>query len=311
MNVSTNKLEDEKNVTVTAEEALKRSGTIYRAAGNLFVVRKTERAIPHAFDGTTRGNISEFSPGSGVRMRRYLRECLADYQHMVTLTYPGFFPTNGPTVKEHLRRFIQEVRRQHTRECEFGNIKESPEDFSAFWFLEFQSRGAPHFHIFLTWAPKRQWVAERWYHIVNSEDDRHLRAGTRTEQLIKGRSGTVAYASKYAAKMEQKAVPEDFKNVGRFWGVTGRRATLSAATFVDSRPATAEKAEQTVNMIRKYVRFLIRSGRAEVLHKKSGEVLVLNIIEYWDQRKMRSLVARLSAAVMRWDNMFIDAELDI
>lgn len=86
---------------------------------------------------------------------------------------------------------------------------------------------------------------------------------------------------------------------------------MAAATFVDNRPATTLKAAQTLNMIRKYVRFMIRNGRAEILHKKTGEILVLNIHEYWDQRKMRSLTARLSAAVQNWDIMFIDAEIEI
>lgn len=56
-----------------------------------------------------------------------------------------------------------------------------------------------------------------WYRIVGSGDSRHLAAGTSTERLRSARGGAF-YAVKYAMKMKQKAVPRDYRNVGRFWG---------------------------------------------------------------------------------------------
>jgi len=43
-----------------------------------------------------------------------------------------------------------------------------------------------------------------------------------------------AYAAKYAAKNEQKAVPPEYKDVGRFWGIAGLARTLAR----EGQPAT-------------------------------------------------------------------------
>jgi hypothetical protein len=96
------------------------------------------------------------------------------------------------------------------------------------WFLEFQQRGAPHFHILTDWPlPKNRgnkvlWysrIAKRWYDIVDSGDEKHLQAGTRTETL-RSKEGGARYAVKYAQKMKQKKVPQGYEDVGRFWGHT-------------------------------------------------------------------------------------------
>lgn len=46
-------------------------------------------------------------------------------------------------------------------------------------------------------------------------------AGTRIERLRGGREGAIGYATKYAAKLEQKEVPAGYESVGRFWGACG------------------------------------------------------------------------------------------
>ena len=45
----------------------------------------------------------------------------------------------------------------------------------------------------------------------------HLKAGTKTERVRKPK-GARNYAVKYAQKCRQKEVPENYENVGRFWG---------------------------------------------------------------------------------------------
>lgn len=292
-------------ITVTENECNKRSGTIYRSSGNVLIVKETSKTIPHNFANTVRGVISSFSPNSGIRMRRYLRETVCEYKQMVTLTYPGFYPGNGKICKEHLKRFLQELKREHDRSHQSSDLGYH----SSFWFLEFQQRGAPHFHIFTTWAPNCDWVARRWYEIVGSDDIRHLQAGTRTEYLRNGRAGTISYASKYAAKMEQKECPENFENVGRWWGVTGRRGTMSASTFVNKTNRDKLASKLALNSFWKLINQLIFSGDAQVFIRKQG-VLVMNIPEKRDQVRVSMMVSRISASVQCWDSMFIDAELD-
>jgi len=63
-------------------------------------------------------------------------------------------------------------------------------------------------------------VSAAWYRIVGSGDQKHLRAGTRVEELYVP-TAVATYASKYAAKWDQKDVPEEFQHVGRMWGLFG------------------------------------------------------------------------------------------
>jgi len=136
---------------------------------------------------------------------------------MGTLTYPGDFPLDG----ERCKRDLECLAKRYEREV-------SDPSFSFFWFFEFQERGAPHFHFFCTHELKMETLSRWWYEIVGSGDERHLRAGTRIEYIRSGRHGTVAYASKYAAKRQQKIVPANFANIGRFWGVKGNSECMSA-----------------------------------------------------------------------------------
>jgi hypothetical protein len=99
--------------------------------------------------------------------------------------------------------------------------------WSALWWLEFQARGAPHVHITFfnckisreTRERLRKWVGRAWATAVENpnklEQQKNISAGTKVEKMRKKHFG---YAAKYASKMQQKEVPEDFKDVGRFWG---------------------------------------------------------------------------------------------
>jgi hypothetical protein len=63
---------------------------------------------------------------------------------------------------------------------------------------------------------------------------------------------------KYAAKMEQKTVPEGYESVGRFWGVAGLRSCVEAATVLPAGevgPATARECDKLRNELRELVRF--------------------------------------------------------
>jgi hypothetical protein len=124
---------------------------------------------------------------------------------MLTLTYPRQFPMDGRTVKRHWHNMRTWLVRSGLKGA---------------WFLEFQKRGAPHFHVFLNGRVPASEVSRRWYEVVGSEDLDHLVAGTRIEQLREAHAAP-AYAAKYAAKVEQKEPPEGFSDVGRFWGTFG------------------------------------------------------------------------------------------
>lgn len=239
-------------------------------------------------------------------MRRYLRECRSDYGYMVTLTYPYEYPTNGTETKEHLRRFLQELQREDARRLD---KRPSDQPHSAFWFLEFQDRGAPHYHIFTNRPVNKQWCSRRWYDIVKSEDIRHLHAGTRCEKLVRGRAGTISYASKYAAKQSQKKVPAFFENVGRFWGVFGCRVTMAADTFVSRENMGDTRVQSAVQSMMATLKQAILQGRAEEIKRDDG-VLIIVVHDTRIMQTLRRKVSLIGSMTCAWYNMFEDAEVD-
>lgn len=60
-------------------------------------------------------------------------------------------------------------------------------------------------------------IAERWYKVVGSGDEKHLRAGTGVN-AIRSKGQLYGYLSTYIKKLDQKTPPERFEDVGRFWG---------------------------------------------------------------------------------------------
>ena len=153
----------------------------------------------------TRGEITELTRKSSDKMKFVLRNSLCDFPCFITLTYPRYFPRSGKVCKKHLNLFLTHLRK------DYKGIK-------YFWFMEFQERGAPHFHIFLSCViPGKTYISPLWYRIVNSGDPKHLNAGTNVT-VLKNPSDVVKYATSYAKKATQKMTPEDFYFVGRFWG---------------------------------------------------------------------------------------------
>ncbi|MGC2063139.1 MAG: hypothetical protein WA610_09175, partial [Thermodesulfovibrionales bacterium] len=126
------------------------------------------------------------------------------WKSFITLTYPEDYPCDGKVTKGHLNAFLQYLRRKQIKYA---------------WVLEFQKRGAPHYHVIASDYVNRTELSERWYEIVGSEDEKHLQAGTSTE-FIKSKRHLYGYLASYVKKLAQKTPPPGFENVGRFWGAT-------------------------------------------------------------------------------------------
>ncbi|MDZ7808806.1 MAG: hypothetical protein U5K71_17105 [Gracilimonas sp.] len=87
-----------------------------------------------------KGDIQGFSQKSRSRMLKRINQLNPDRKdqfYHVTLTYPKRFPSDGVTHKTDLDVFIKRIQRK------FG------EGLELLWKLEFQKRGAPHYHIIL------------------------------------------------------------------------------------------------------------------------------------------------------------------
>lgn len=170
--------------------------------------------MAHSSTPAKRGAVTEFSAASRKRLAFVAYNTDVDFRTIITLTYPAVFPKTGAQVKRDLMAFKRWLRR------DYGG------PYSYLWALEFQDRHAPHFH-FLTDHPFprrmddksafRFRIASAWYRIVASGDEKHLLAGTSAEG-VRFRRGGNHYLAKYAAKLRQKKVPDDFHLVGRMWG---------------------------------------------------------------------------------------------
>jgi hypothetical protein len=188
------------------------------AAGGAWFRLHCPQPYPPEGRGGPRGRITRFSGASRRRLMRKLaqlnRAAFSCLPLMITLTYHNTWPADLRECKAHLERFCKRLRRTY-------------HEFACIWKLEFQRRGAPHFHLLVFNVPWISYleVAQHWAQVVEPTDSALLRAGTRVER-IRSWNGVVSYASKYLGKvgLEECAV-----SPGRFWGV---KFSLNLPTLV-------------------------------------------------------------------------------
>jgi hypothetical protein len=204
--------------------------------------------------GWVRGIIRGFSRKSRNRLMRAVNKIRTDAGdcHLVTLTYPDLYPEDPVRWKRDLQAFQKRLARAWG---ESGVI----------WRLEVVDRKsgenvgrlAPHFHL-LIWGlkggwPFKGWLSRAWYEIVDSGDERHLRAGTNCER-VKGRKKMVGYVSKVLGRVAAGELAKRTQamgaGVGRWWGMW-HKAHLPTGVRV-----VCELAEKdAVQLIRYFRRF--------------------------------------------------------
>jgi hypothetical protein len=238
-------------------------------------------ALAARLEGCERGEIEEFSRESRRRLALVAGNTSVVFRSLVTLTYPADFPADGKLVKEHWAAFRAALVRF---------LGEKP---SYLWFLEFQRRGAPHFHVFLsaampephavmkrangrvrkecrTYWPWQDWLSETWFRIVGSGDPKHLRAGAAWE-VIEKPDGAARYVSKEAHKTFQKVVPPDYRNVGRFWGCSRDvSAGVDEGIFVSATQAAMAKIFEASGFAPDGNPYTVIFGGAESFRKVIG-----------------------------------------
>jgi len=219
--------------------------------GDQAVVSSTRRSPTGNDQCATGGVITEWSRKSRSAMCRTFAEL--DYSPlvesgrvpaMVTLTYPGEWEAvapDGASVKRHMVLWRKRFQREYREQARY------------IWKLEFQRRGAPHIHLWMTppISPGRsgqgfaRWLSETWAQVVDHPDAeqkaRHRLAGT----AIDVRNGLRAcdpkrlaiYFTKHSSpnlhgdKEYQHIVPELWRQPGRgpgrFWGVYGLKKAIA------------------------------------------------------------------------------------
>lgn len=197
--------------------------------------------------GRRRGTVKTWSKKSRNRMLYTLNTLdFADLERksrvlvLVTLTYPDAWrevAPDGSAVQWHLKLLRQRFQRA------FG------QPLVGIWKLEFQLRGAPHFHLLValpTTAPPgggsfSGWLSHAWSSILNISDpgerQRHLRAGVfvgrpRRATLDGVLARTIAYFYKDSkgGKSYQDDAPSawvEAGSTGRRWGYWGLRSDVT------------------------------------------------------------------------------------
>lgn len=177
------------------------------------------------YGGGMRGEVKGFSRASRKRLMEKLhrldalRASRAERPKFVTLTYARAWP-DARAAKVHLANFLKRLRRRWPKA-------------SAVWRLEFQWRGAPHFHLlvfglpFVNQAELRRW----WEEVIGFEpyvtDDGRAVEHVRLEvQAMKGWRQLLYYVAKYVAKVDDGSsylVSDAYLTAGRVWGIWNRK----------------------------------------------------------------------------------------
>ena len=196
---------------------------------------------PEHLKDTRRGEVQMFSPHSAARLTRTARNACPALVSQFCLTYHQAAP-DGATAKKHLNAWLMALRR-------------AVPGVGYLWILEFQSRGVPHFHVWLT-APYSEALWKRlgaaWHRLAEPSSPEHLwwhteeRRGTNGKQqrsFMPWEMKGAGYLRKYMSKEAQKCVPPGFGWCGRFWGCT--RGLVPDPIEVDAGDLPAKMTDVT------------------------------------------------------------------
>lgn len=214
------------------------------------------------------GDISSFSKDSRRRLiKKILRleSSRLSSGSFVTLTYHEEWTTERADVQRDLNTFLQAMRREYPQAVYI-------------WRLEFQSRGAPHFHLMI-WQPRgcgdfdlgelSEWVQDTWTRIADQGTAAHEEWGTDTARITSWREA-MSYVSKYVAATGDEG---DVEYSGRRWGASQSLPTAPVLRFTVS--------ERDGQILRRILRKLIgkRLGENHPLHEhlKTGRKALVGL----------------------------------
>lgn len=185
---------------------------------------------------TTRGAIFGFSAKSRRRLLRTLMGCDLSLPTLYfgTLTYHKAYGGDPDRWHLHLRRLVRQLERHF-----------APAAVGCLWVLEFQRRGAPHFHFLLHVSRPfdlehfGEWLPAEWNRICEAGNPFAIERRAWVERFeLRKRNGVargVGYFIKYASKRQQKQrVDRETGEVlptGRMWGVIGDFPREVVATY--------------------------------------------------------------------------------
>jgi len=220
---------------------------------------------PEHLKDCKRGEVQMFSPRSAARLTRVARNADPALVSQFCLTYHQANPT-GAEAKKHLDAWLHALKR-------------AVPGAKYLWILEFQTRGVPHFHVWLSVpfsVEMWQRLGAAWNRIAEPESQEHLwwhtkerwNAGSRKVErsFMNWEMNGGGYLRKYMSKEAQKCVPPGFGWVGRFWGHSRGLVPEGQEVLAEDVPDVADITRQ----VSRYVEARRRRG-AEVGRKIAKE----------------------------------------
>lgn len=165
-------------------------------------------------EGGVRGSITEFSRQSQARLMKKLA-CWRPFGQViiVTLTYPRQFP-NSRRAGQDFERFRRHLRQRYP-------------ELAGMWKLEYQKRGAPHYHMvletgrtafslshFRAWLDQT-WIQSRRSNVLARTQAAWARDPSRAKYYLAKEVGKTAQSSKAWRNRINQATEDHY---GRFWG---------------------------------------------------------------------------------------------
>jgi len=221
--------------TTTDVEAIE----LYKTDAKVIRVSTIER---DGNNGAKRGKATKISRKSLENLNFLMQNTHTQFHSIITLTVPEDYPTDGKAFKKMLNAFLTWLRREFDKP-------------SYVWIIEFQKRGAPHYHILtsvnladyegglepmkrggyrrrahnymtnhdLHYDASLEWnnilFENKYWNPKEQDREKGLRAGVEWEAIRK-QDGAARYISMYACKPHQKQIPPDYQNIGRAWGAS-------------------------------------------------------------------------------------------
>jgi hypothetical protein len=265
--------------------------TTYAVFADCTTIKVPHMAVSDSTGGV-RGKCVGFSPASRLRMKKRLAKLSlkGKYSFFITLTYPEKYVTDMRLSKRDLDVFRKAFARA------FNTF------VGGFWRLEYQKRGAPHYHMLLisdkAVSKKKiiKFIEKRWPQIVRTSYlreggneneyrqhyEKHKKSGHNV-QFMKSREMVTNYISKYISKLDDTILPD---GTGRMWGQWQFNGKL--LDFTPSETGTLAKEETVLlkRMVRKHKEASNRLSLSEEKQLKTGEISSL-VQQKMLQKKVR------------------------
>lgn len=229
-----------------------------------------------------RQSIEFFSESSQRRLLVLSRNEGHRIKSQTCLTYHQNMPKDGKEVKKQLNTFLTLLRRDYP-------------DIIYLWVLEFQKRGFPHFHLFTNICPSNRdfhmWCAYTWNHLLKESESHFLWQAHHTNFMPWSMVSGKYLVKEYLAKASQKIVPEEYHNVGRFWG-NSRNMKLQKFLVIPGESCDPESFVKSLRIVSKYKEKQLKKyfktnyrNRARSYSLPNLTDIFIQLIQYFDNEK--------------------------